>query len=595
MADWSQYRKSPIKESQSGTAIEEMPTDWSAFRKEPIEQEKTFTQKIAQSAPAQFILGLAKRATFPADLAKLSARGGAENARLDLSESESDVFPSLRHKLERPQQPIEPMPEVVEKGLEYFPTQESVEKLIGTATGVGLAPEERSAKLARSAGELFTGKPASPQQAVKGVTGAIAGAFTEEKLIDAGVPAPVASIVSALISGSVSGGKVEPKKLTGEQLEARETAEKFGLRKFAGMEREKSPSIKPAISKKTEEKLREELGATSKKAIEKAIQEDIPVAKMVKEGVNVNQAYKTAFELARERAQKSTKPVDVTSVKAWIKNERDRILAHAPSPSAQDEVALKILANEEKALAKNAYDSNTILNQFQNYNKNLKGIYRKPEFAGAEGEVSRVYGELKDRLIKSVEKSGNQDVVEPFKFANKLYHENEKLAHTEAILAPAFKDGYDPKKLAKILTSQRGGRFLMRYLGKDALSDINQIVKYGQQAEKKIFEQVKTSPDFIKELKSVSTIATDLLMGHKIAGAKLGLQAMNRLRGLLFTRDSSRKSYLKFLKAASTGNKRAMERAAKSLEVSIKSDYGSTDRLLELAINPLTDTEENIE
>lgn len=578
--------------------FDEMTSSGDVF--DSLEEKSPVKEKIqsaVSSIPGQAALGLLKRFTWPADLYKLLSQGAAMEQLAQFKEQAIEEGDTLFNE--------EMARESMMKAFESFPTQELAEKKLEEATGINFSPEGKYQDIARGAGELFSFRPTNLAQ--KGATaiakrlarrvgGSIAGASTEKFLEETGVPKPVAALAGGATHGIAASGKVAPKTLKTEAAkEAREIAEKHNLRKFSGIEKESTTRFKPTITQGREEKLREELAKTSKEAIEKVVEENIPIKKLRDKGYDLKEAYTESFDLARKAASKEKTPVNISNISRWIEKEAARIRTAAPSRSDPDRAALKILKREHKALAYANPTPDELLNQYQNWNKNLKGIYRKPEFAGSESEVARIYGELKNQLIKSLEKTGRKEVVEPFKFANKLYHERAKLDEVEDILEKALSEKYDPKKLAKLLDSKRAGGFLKRDIGKEGVQELKDIAKYGKIAEEKVFDNLKIpSKTFESLAKEIGVIGALLIKAKSLplAPFKIAPAAINRVRGYLFTRDSTRKNYLNFLKSAAEGNPALIKREAEKLNKSIADEFGSVEDIFSLVEKDMNEPEE---
>jgi len=534
------------------------------------QHEPNFAQDIASSLPVQAGLGTAKFFTFPLDLLKMAMQGEGLGSVDEIEEAYARVGkPFDRDKFIQE----------VQQAASYVPTQQMGEDIFKEQTGINLEPQGTSGKIARGAGELFALTPGS---LVRRGVGAIAGSGTAQGLKEVGVPDIIADIAGAGTAGITAAGKLSPKVLRGEAKEAREIAEKHGLRKFAGMEAEKAPFISPVVSEVAEKGLRSELSETTKKAINDVIEQKLPIKTIRDRGTNLEQAYTQAYEITKKAAQSIPGKVSIDNVRNWIKSEIKRVESKAISPSHADKAALKLLREEQKALGKGNPSAEQLLNQYQAYNFNVKSIYRKPEFTGAENEVKRIYAELNNKLLESTR--GIPHLEDMFRFSNKIYQETAKLNQVEGILSKAFKDGYDPKALMKLLEGKRSLPYLERSLGKGSVKDLVDIAKYGQMSEKRVFDhlkQPKTVGDYISKL---TPLQLGLLLGKKSVTLPFAIAKapMNRIQGYLFTRNGTKKSYINFLKAASQGTPAMILKAGKALEQAIKDEFGGEQGLLDL-------------
>lgn len=529
---------------------------------EPIENEEDniflkSLKQIPENLAGQIGLGLLQGATAPLDLLKTFMLGEALTGLEDAQEASEKQGIPFDMESERKK---------ILENIESIPTQTLAENLLEKRTGVSTKPRNVGQKIARTTAE-FLG--ASPKDLGKDI-------------------------------------KLAEKVLPAEQQALRKTGKEFGLRKFAGMETAKPPSVTPIVSPEKEAKLITELGETTKKAIDKIIDQKIPVKKMRDMGIDLETAYETAYETARKTASEmGEKPVDYTNVVNWIDKEISKTKASSPSLSKQQKIQIDILEAERKSLIRKEpkgstqydlitgkklptpikkADANQALNQYRNYNDNVKGIYRKPEFSGSENTVKNTYAGLNEQIINAIEKA-NPKLAKELKFANKIFHETSKLNQVEGIISKSFSDGYNPNKLARSLSSNRERKFLERNLGKDSVQDLERIAKYGQAAEKKVFDELK-NPKSVKEyLEKMTPMQLSLLVGYK---SHIGLpfimakSAINRIQGHIFTRNSTRKDLIKFLKEASQLGKSPapLFMAAKKLNKSIEEEFGSEQELI---------------
>lgn len=581
-------------------------------KKDKVKSETSFLQQqlqeFASSPPVQTALGLSQAATSPLDLMKMyftgEALAGLDEA-YEASEREGKPFDYETQK------------QKLLQSLEYFPTQQLAEQFFTQKTGIETQPQDRFTKFIRGFAELAGFAPKGAQ-----------------------IP------------------KIKPKQLTGEAQELRNIGQQHNLTQFAGMEAENAPKITPIVSEAKEAGLRKELQETSKKAVEDVIDQKIPIREMREKGINLEDAYTTAYDAARTTASKmGNKTLDINNIIEWINHQIVKTKASAPSLSNYQKTYINVLKKEkanllEKEIPKGSVVSKVrkgepkyskwegmlpgettvkteivpgkrtypyvtpegklikqptkkmsadqALNQYKNFNDNVKGIYRKPEFAGSENAVKNAYAGLNEQLINAIEKA-SPELAKELKFANKIFHETSKLEQVEGILSKAFKDGYDPKKLHKVLGGKRDRKFLQRNLGKQGVKDLEKIAFYGKKAEEKVFQHLK-NPKTVKEyLSNMTPLQLGLLVGFKShAGLPIyiGKSALQRGNGLLLTRKGTKNDYIKFMKEASHlgKNPAPLFYAGKKLEDSIKEEFGSDDEFLDIIQNkqnPMIDETNN--
>lgn len=414
-----------------------------------------------------------------------------------------------------------------------------------------------------------------------------------------------AGIAPYLVPGKVP--KLNELPLGEEGQALRKTAQDFNLRKFSGIESEKPPFINPIVSEKKEAKLAEELSKSSKEAIDNIIQQKIPVRKLREMGTDLEDAYTKAYDASKKTASlMKNKNIDISNVLDFIEAEISSIKNRSPSPSKSDKIYLDILKNEKKNLIqpeKPGIDvitgkklfpqrqknitANHAINQRKNYNSNVKGIWRKPEFSGSENVITEAYANLNKEFLKSIEKA-NPTLAKELSFADRMFSQTQKLEQVDSIISKSFSDGYNANKLSKTLSNKRERAFLERSLGKDSVQDLERIAKYGQEAEKRVFNQLKNPTKLKEYIENMTPAQLALLVGvkgHVGLAYSIPKAALNRIQGLLFTRNSTKKAYMNFLKEASKvgDNPQIIFKSADRLQKSIDDEFGSEEELMKMS------------
>ncbi len=595
----SERNKNPERTKEKEKLPEESPKEKSFINDVLLKSVK----EIPDSLSGQIGLGLSQAVTSPLDLMKMYVTAEGLSGLEEAQEASDRMGIPFDMEAERKK---------FLGAMESMPTQQLAEEWLKQETGIDTQPKGRFQKVMRGIAELAGLSPKGQK-----------------------IP------------------KLEPKKLGAEGQALRETAEEFGLRKFAGMEAEKPPGINPVVSTEKQAKLATELGETSKKAIEDIIEQKIPVKKMRDMGIDLENAYDVSYSAARKTAaEMGDKPIDFSNVLQWIDKEIGKTKGSSPSLSTPQKKYIGILESEKKNLTKaepksssvtagevkevqpnpsinfltgehlkptkemisskvkvggghsidlitgkklppstKNMNANQALNQYKNFNANLKGIYRKPEFAGSESSVVNAYTGLNKQIIEAIEKA-NPVLANELKFANKVFHEGSKLEQVEGIMKKSFSEGYNPKKLDKTLSNKRERKFLERSLGKDSIQDLERIAKYGQEAEKKVFNNLK-NPKTIKEyLNNMTPMQLGLLVGGKAhigAPYYMAKGTLNRIQGLIFTRNSTKKDYIQFLKDSSklgaAPTSKIIIDSARNLQKSIEKEFGSEEDLIKMSEN----------
>lgn len=584
---------------------QQLPTE-GQFNEPPAEKE-SFAQSVASHPITQGLLGAAKYFTWPLDVLKVAMVG---EGLTDLDE--------IEESFKRAGQPFDRedyINKVHELG-ESIPTQQFIEDKVKEHTGIDLAPKGVGSKIIRKGAEILTTGPKGlmkepAKQIVKRSAGAVAGGAAAEGLKEVGANETLADILGYALGGA-AGGKSKPASLTPEAKKLTETAEKHALRKFEGLQRE-APPKNPVVSAEKQAKLTQELSESSRNAIDKVIEGKLPIKKLRDSGVDLKTAYTAAYDQANNTAkQLGAKNVDLSDVLDFIKTKQHKIKSSAPSLSSTDKAVLGELDKQFKQLTEAPKPQSKILgpngqplpqsnkriqkqttaeqalDQYKNFNEEVAGIYRKTQFTGSENAVKNMYEELKSEWIKSIEKTSPQ-LANELKFANRIFSQTANLNMSEAIMAKAFKDGYNPNKLISTLGNNKNKTMLERSIGKDAVNDLMDIATYGQKAEEKVLSLLKNPKTMGQVLSEMSPLKLGLLsikhgLNYKLYGLPLAYDTskgmVHRAQGALFTRPATRKSYTNYLKHSVNPESAAFKRASRELTKSIEDEYGSEGEFL---------------
>lgn len=522
--------------------------------------------------------GALKLFTWPADVLKLAMIGEGLS---DLDDVE-EAFRRAGKPFDR-----EAYIRTVLDQSKYIPTQDLLEQGLESLTGMSLQPKSESGKRVKQGVEIAGFARGSGLG--KALLQAGVGVGTTEALKQAGVGEEKAELLGDLSSLSPSILKKAPKEVPKVAKDLEKTALQYALPFKEFMVRERSPILKGSLSKKAESRLKEQFNVSTKEAIDKIVEGKIPIRRLREKGVNLDAMADTAYEQTRSLAKANPKEISTEDIVKNIDKRIEDILALAPSPSDAQKTAIKVLQNERDILSVSKPSSEQLINQHMNYNSDMKSIYRKAEFSGKEDEVRKAYEFLKDELVGAMSKQGNAEAAESFKAANKIYSEKMKLEQSESILEKAFKDGYSPKKLEKVLHS-KGGKYLRRNMGKEAVSDIEEIAKYGKEAQERMDKFLDLSNASVsKEIQSWGQLAPMVFFPHKVVGAGLGIMKYiaQPIQGKLLTRDATRKIYKLTLKHAAEGSFNLLKKDFINLEKEISKEWGSVDNFVDATMEEI--------
>lgn len=603
----SSLRRKEVREESK--PIPDLPS--SMRQKEPKESLLKSSLRTAY----QPISGYLKRYSYIADLLQASGVGEAldpefiEHLR-NIHEREGIPFDESKYR------------QKVAEAAEAFPTQSNIEKALEERTGLPLQAKTDVQKALSLGGTASGFQPGSLLQ--KGIAGVAAPVISETAQV-VGIPKSLSEILGLAGAGGAATGKLVEKTLSPEQQMLRQIAEKHQLPTYAGMETE-SPKISPIVSKGRQEKLTGELAEKSEKAIDEVITKQLPLNEAEKLGINPQTVYERAYKrmdetaksIDKEIAEGKKKPINIQPVLNWIKKEVDKIKKSAPSLSTPDKVRIKILKDEYKSLSKKPapalpesiklidihgkplsspikkrlpkeINASQTIDQTRNYNENVREIYKKPEFTGAQQEVRETYAQLNDQFQNAIRESGENDLARQLQFGNQVFSESSKINQVQNILAPALEHGYNINKMSSILRSKNNRKFLERSLGKNAVKDLIDIVHYGKKAENLVFKRLKNPKTIGEYVSSLTPLKAGLLALKHVSLPGLAILGettkgtAQRVAGILFTRPSTRKAYRNFLKGMGEAKKGTLIKSSEALTNAINEEFGDEKNLLNIA------------
>lgn len=582
------------------------------------EAEEATWWDAAKEAGWQAAAGLGQAFTWPLDVLKMAMVGEGLS---DIDELE-DAFRKAGKPFDRDKY----IQTVMEQG-EFIPTQELLERTIDKNFGTNIAePKTRTGKFFNKLfflGGLTRGKgltkavnsrnvkEAAKSLAKKAKPGVV-GATTTAALREAGAP-EIVSELAGDVTGGIASLEKQARKFSPESQRIIDVAEKQGLPLMEFMVEDRAyPSAK--ISAKRKAAFEKELGMSTEEAINRIIEEKIPIAKLGKQGQNLEILEDEAYEHATRLARENPTVLSTEELVGDIDREIARIKATSPSTSTAEDAAIRVLEKEKKKLtnpskkggkkseilgpdgqpiktessARTPKESSVeqLIEQTRKYNSNVKGIYKKAEFSGAEDEVRQAYAFLNDRIRNTIERQAGKEVVDAHRAANSIYAQNAALARTEGMLAKAFPNGeYSAKALNKFL-STRQGQVLARDIGKDGVKEIRQIAEYGERAQKAT-TQYANSAKHKFNIGDWGPLAGFLLAKVPPAGAAAAAAKpiWDYVRGWTLMRPVARQAYSNIVKNAANGSFKNMAKDFAIIENEVIKEFGSVDDFIKQGVS----------
>lgn len=538
----------------------------------------------------QPIRAVAQAYTWPASILKMGMVGEAL--------SDIDDIEAAMQRMGKPFDRDQYIKTVMEQS-EYVPDQQFLENKITEKTGLDLEPKTGVGKAINKL--VFLAKVAKGNIPTRLASGAT-GVASKELLKAAGVNEHVADIGSDIISGVPQGLSKTAKTLTPEMSRLQQIADKNKIPFYEFMTQKEGGLITPKISAARDAAIKKELGMSSEQAAKAVIEGRLPIATTRNSGVDLQQLEQQAYKDFNAKAAAHKNPISTDQIVSDIEAEVAKIKKSAPSLSQDQQHYVNILEKEAEQLTEKSKNAAQILGpngkpvaankrtakqitaqelaqQHMNYNANQKGLYRKPEFSGKEEATRDAYQFLNSSIRNTMEKQGSKELSESFKNANSLFNQRQVLKRSEALIDSAFANGeYNPKKLNKLLNSEKKGKILRRDLGDKAVNELKEIAEYGEEAVKKT-SQILNKPNFFKEVASWGSLAPLMLAPSNVMKGALFLAkpAAERIKGYLLTQPATRSQYNLIIKNAAKGSFNNMKADFQKLEEIINEDYGSLD------------------
>lgn len=519
---------------------------------QPSDQESPALKKAVNIA-TQIPLGVAKRYTWPADFLKASAYGAAlDELRNQYIQSVEEGSPFDYNTALK----------ALQESMDYFPTQESAEKFLESKTGAQLRPQDEISKFIRTSSELASFSPGSSigRKAIAGASGAAA----EKGLEKAGVPEPLAALGGAGVAGIAGAGKPSIKAATPEVKQVRDIAQKHELPLKKFMEKD-ARGLQPVITPAKKISLEQELKASTDSAINRMIEKNIPASRLANQGYNLESAYTKAFDMAEQRAKNLTNKVQTDKITDYLLKKYREIKSRGPALSTQSKKGQSFIKEKYKELSGKELTPPQLIKQYRELNRELDSLYRKPEFSGAEKQISEIVEGMKKEVGSLLQHSAGKSVYDPFRFGNSIYHQSKKIQQTQNILKKVLEKEGSPQNLSKVLGNDSKRKFLERNLGAHAVSDLEEIAKYSDKYAQKLGKFKEKDILSFEKLGSHYLLRMIPLIGRGLSSALISKETLGRARGYLLSQEGPRKTYLSMLKAAVEGDEAFVKRSADQL------------------------------
>ncbi len=529
---------------------------------EPIEQPSIGLAGQAAAGGASFF-------TWPADVYKAMVRAQG----LDLLNEMGEDNPEAR--------------EAVERLSNKIPTQQGLEDYLEKKTGYRFSPQTGWEKTFRAGGELFSpggmlkgGVKQAAKTISKRATAAGTGAVAQESLKDLGIHPAIAGLVGV---GASSLADITH-KFSQEGKAIKDLAQKHKLREAQYMVKGK-PTVPQLITKSRGGKILEEVGSTSKEAIDKILHEINPVGKLKKQGIDIEAYTNNVLEKTRKAAQKSKYNIDLNPVIKSIDRKIAEIKSQAPSLSDVDKKYIELLEEKGGDFSENpVISSEQHLNQYRKNNDDRTAFYKNPQMTHLQEAANNAYGFLNNELIKAAEDTakatGSQEYIDFLKAGNILHKQKSDLMQASSILQPFFEEP-NISNLNKVLKNKRNQKFLQRTLGPNSFAEINKIGKYAKKAQDKLKESfIQHGENWLNVTRDLGLVSV-LALSHPTITKLLDLGVTGMfVKGAVMANKTMRGDLLSLEKAMISGSEKAIRKASSKLNSDFEQEHGDIQDLI---------------
>ncbi len=392
-----------------------------------------------RAGQAPQILGLAKVATWPADVVKSIAQGlalegmeDAENASIELG------IPFDREKYLKG----------VEEAIAPILTQDAIEEFIEEKTGIQLQPRTEEQKGSRTAFELL----------------------------------------------SLAPKKAPPVKAPAQLTELSEIGAKYGMKPVAISEAQSVKGVTPKISSKKIGKIKGQLKQETENLSNAIIKKEIPAAKARDMGLDLEKTTKEYYDVAKERAAQFKDPIDMSVVNRRIDNKISTLKSKAKVPSESTAKEIETLEKIKKNLNEHKFNPSETIDQYRAHNDTVDSLYKKTTMTGLEEAEASAYAVANDALVDAVSAQSGNKVSLPFRTGNSMFKQTQNLKFVEKSLDKAMET---EKGLKELLRSSKRGK-LEEALGKDAVKKLDEVSTYRYEIGKRLDAYKAEGLDFGK-------------------------------------------------------------------------------------------------
>lgn len=450
-----EFTEKTQKAVNAGYSPQEILNYFSGPKQEKKEEEEGFVKSAFRTA-VQLPLGV-----MEGTVAGLTASG---MQFLGFSALDPEEIEDIRRVSEREGVPFdeEKYVELVNEGLEHFPTVANLAREIEKHTGIPLEPKEWYQKALRLGSLGYKAQPgAMSQKAVSGV----AAPAVSQSLQQAGVPEFLADMLG-LAAGGAAGAKTPKAEV------------EFTKTKPSGMvERQFEKITKPTeVSNKKINQINDKL-QTDFKNISNKIIEDSPIGETANNLRNDPKFKQESRELLNQ-AQKIADSIPDTLPTKILKQEYSNTASKKVKGFALGEYDKNYLNYMNEAIKEIIPEKASMGEIVEQYRKNNQALseYFEPGSSKAQNRAKRDAILDQNRSIANVIEKSNPELSKVFKEGNERWSKIMDVEAVDNFVDGVFKEGINHKKLHDFFDKSGYDRIFKRALGEQGFKEFETLV-----------------------------------------------------------------------------------------------------------------------
>lgn len=328
--------------------------------------------------------------------------------------------------------------------------------------------------------------------------------------------------------------------------------------------------LPPKVLPGKKEKIMGKLAQDATKLTEEIKKREIPIAKEIEQGIDVEARNEANFEKVNNIAKKLPDKYETNFISDYLNNVTDEINKVVPTEEQED--ILKLAEKFRKRYGelpggKRFYSAEDNLDQFRRINKDLKKLYQTKFVHGESLDTMHFYEGLKNAIKQTFDTYAPKEFSNLFKETNKDFSSITKLNKFDLLMQSVSdeKGALVPSKLDKFIKNSKKQDLLRQQIGVQGLEDLKDISQDLSKAEKNL--GLLKSPSFTDILSTHTANALlNFLSIPIVAPVKMTKEALEYARGFMLTRPQGKKDVVNLLRAIRSGKEKVIKASLLKLD-----------------------------